>query len=72
MKCKILFNYFEDVESPEYSDFNLDLSCINGYYLLDNAIVVIIFGTEYCLLYEEDVYTKMHFEISRRETYKMN
>ena len=72
MKCKILFNYFEDSENLEYSEFNLDLSSVNGYYLLDNAIVVIIFGTEYCLLYEEYVYTKIHFEISRRENYKMN
>lgn len=72
MKCKILFNYFEDSEDLQYSEFHLDLSSINGYYLLDNAIVVIIFGTEYCLLYEEAVYTKIHYEISRREMYKMN
>lgn len=72
MKCKILFNYFEDSEDLQYSEFHLDLSSINGYYLLDNAIVVIIFGTEYCLLYEEPIYTKIHYEISRREMYKMN
>lgn len=30
MKCKILFNYFEDSENLQYSEFNLDLSSVNG------------------------------------------
>ena len=72
MKCKILFNYFEDSEDLQYSEFNLDLSSINGYYLLDNAIVVIIFGTEYCLLYEKEVHEAIYKELAKRNLFRLN
>jgi hypothetical protein len=72
MKCKILFNYFEDTEDLQYSEFNLDLSSINGYYLLDNAIVVIVFGTEYCLLYEKEVHEAIYKELAKRSLFRLN
>jgi len=72
MKCKILFNYFEDTEDLQYSDFYLDLFSINAYYLLDNAIVVIIFGTEYCLLYEKKIHEAIYKEMSKRNLFRLN
>lgn len=72
MKCKILFNYFEDSEDLQYSEFVLDLSSVNGYYLLDNAIVVLIFGTEYCLLYEKEVHEAIHQNLLKRNLFNLN
>jgi hypothetical protein len=72
MKCKILFNYFEDTEDLQYSDFYLDLFSINAYYLLENAIVVIIFGTEYCLLYEKEIHEAIYKEMSKRNLFRLN
>lgn len=72
MKCKILFNYFEDSEDLQYSEFILDLNSINAYYLLENAIVVIIFGTEYCLLYEKEVHELIHQDLLKRKLFNLN
>jgi len=72
MKCKILFNYFEDTEDLQYSEFNLDITSVNGYYLLDNAIVVIVFGTEYCLLYDKEVHKSIDSEIAKRNHFRLN
>ena len=72
IKCKILFNYFEDTEDLQYSKFNLDITSVNGYCLLDNAIVVIVFGTEYCLLYEKEVHEAINTELSKRNLFRLN
>jgi len=72
MKCKILFNYFKDTEDLQYREFNLDITSVNGYYLLDNALVFIIFGTEYCLLYEKEVHKEINTELAKRNLFRLN
>lgn len=76
MLCKILFNFFNEDEDTQYTDFWLDLNSVNGFYILEvngyTTIVVIVNGTEYCLHYEEKVHSRIKLSIESREKYNLN
>jgi hypothetical protein len=72
MKCKILNNFFHDEEDFSTTDFYIDLSCISGFYLIHGAIIIIIFGTEYAIKYEIEVYHSILSEFAQRDKYKLN
>jgi len=72
MNCKILLNYFEDEGNFEFTDFELDLKAINGFGEKDNLLFIMINGTLYCFLYEEQLHKELQSEMAKRKMYNLN
>lgn len=76
MECKILFNFFNEDEDTKYTDFTLDVNSVNGFYFLElnnqTALVAIIAGTEYALLYTRELHSRLKQAIESKQKYNLN
>lgn len=76
MKCTILYNYFDDETDLQYCEFNLALDTIGGYYELSiqgvKAIIIIIQGSEYCFMHDDNLLIALDYELQRRKKYNLN